>query len=107
MKSILLLLLLLSGLASRVKGSGDIDALPGRKVITAEMIQAAGLLKIGDILRLAEEWNVNSTDGYTWRASVNGLSSFQGQSWIVMLDGQRIDLKTFDVVNLNMLPVCI
>lgn len=105
MKSILLLLLLLPGLAPRVKGSDDIDALPGRKVITAEMIQAAGLVRIGDILRLAEEWNVNSTDGYTWRASVNNLSTFQGQTWVVMLDGQRIDLKTFDVVNLNMLPV--
>ncbi|UCH62562.1 MAG: Plug domain-containing protein [Fidelibacterota bacterium] len=105
MKSILLLLLILSGPATRVRGADDIGASPDRKVITAEMIQAAGLIRIGDVLRLADQWNVNSTDGYTWKASVNNLSTFQSQTWVVILDGQKIDLETFDVVNLNMLPV--
>lgn len=98
-------MLLLLGLALQAGGNNGVGALPERRVISAEMIRDAGLTRVGDILLLAEEWLVNTTDGFTWRASVNGLSSFQGQSWIVMLDGQKFDLKSFDVINLNMLPV--
>jgi len=105
MRPIWLTALLLLGLAFQASGVNNIGSLPERRVVTAGMIRDAGLIRIGDLLLLAEEWTINTTDGYTWRASVNGLSSFQDQTWIVMLDGQRVDLRTFDTVHLNILPV--
>jgi hypothetical protein len=78
---------------------------PGRSVLTSEMLLAGGLVRISDIFLLADRWPVNSIDGFTWRAAPNGLSSFQDQGWVVMVDGHRYDLKTLGVINLNALPV--
>ncbi len=75
------------------------------RVLTADMIQRSGMTRIGELLLLVDEWRLSSTDGLTWRASPNGLTPFQRQNWIVLLDGQRIDLRTFDTINLNLLPV--
>ena len=74
-------------------------------ILTADMIQRAGVTRIGELLFLVDEWRLNSTDGLTWRARPNGLSPFQRQNWIVLLDGQRIDLQTFDTINFYLLPV--
>jgi len=78
-----------------------------REIITAEMIRSSGLIRVGDILLLADRLNVNSMDGYTWWVSMNGLSSFQKQNWVVILDGQRIELSSFNLIHLNMLSTVI
>ncbi len=85
----------------------DDDAFSSGEIITAEMIKRSGLIRIGDILQFADRLFVNSTDGYTWRISPNGLSPFQRQNWIVILDGQKIDLSAFDLIHLNMLSTVI
>ena len=74
-------------------GKFDDDAFFSGEIITAEIIKHSGLIRIADILQFADGLFVNSTDGYTWRISPNGLSPFQRQNWIVMLDGQKIDLS--------------
>ncbi len=106
-KQVLLLMLAGLSLTSRVGGSNPADTLLERRVITAKMIRHAGLTRVGDLLLLIDDWNINTTDGFTWKASPNGLSAFQRQNWVVMLDGQRIDPKVFDVINLNMAPVAL
>ncbi|MCK4653686.1 MAG: hypothetical protein KAU01_04505 [Candidatus Cloacimonetes bacterium] len=78
-----------------------------KKVITSEEIQHAGITRIADILLLIDNWNLSTIDGYTWLANANNLSSYQGQNWIVILDGQKFDLNSFDVKILNFLPVTI
>ena len=102
MKYIFLPILLLFTFPLRVNG----DNLK-REIITAEMIRSSGLIRVGDILLLADGLNANSMDGYTWRVSMSGLSSFQRQNWTVMLDGQRIELSSFDLIHLNMLSTVI
>ena len=76
-----------------------------RYVITQEKITAAGVTRLTDILFLVESWLLNTTDGYTFKASPNGLAAWQKQRWIVMIDGQMADVVFFDSVNLNLLPV--
>ena len=76
-----------------------------RDVIYSNMIEKSGLFRVGDILLLANKIRVNTLDGFTWSANINGLSSFQRQNWIILLDGQRLGLNTFNNVNINMLPI--
>ncbi len=101
---ILLSLLVSAFLAQRSGGAG---ASAYRSVMTAQTIRSAGLTRVGDILLLIDDWDINTTDGFTWTTSPNGLSTFRGQEWVVMLDGQRIDLKLYDINNLNMLPIAL
>ncbi len=83
------------------------DKLMQRQVITGAMIKAAGIQTISGIFYLANDWNFYSIDGYERELSANGLSSYQQQNFIVMIDGQRIDDKVFDVQNINQLPISI
>ncbi|NIM19317.1 MAG: TonB-dependent receptor plug domain-containing protein [Candidatus Latescibacteria bacterium] len=76
-----------------------------RDVLTAKEIQRAGLTRLGDILLLADKWNICTIDGFSWQASPNGLSSFRGQTWVVMVDGQRMNPNLYDSNNLNLLPI--
>lgn len=78
---------------------------PGVEVITADEILGAGLTRLGDILLLADSWTVNTKDGFDWQASPNGLSTTREQGWLVMVDGQFMDIRLFDSINLNLLPV--
>ena len=71
------------------------------------MIKAAGIQTISGIIYLADKWNFYSIDGYERDLSANNLSDFQRQNFIVMIDGQRIDDKVFDVQNINQLPIAI
>ena len=60
-----------------------------KDVITNEMIAKLGLFSIGDILLLTNKIRVSSIDGFSWFSSINGLSSFQIQNWVVLLDCQK------------------
>lgn len=83
------------------------DKLTQKQIITESMIKAAGIQTISGILYLADKWNFYSIDGYERDLSANNLSTFQRQNFIVMIDGQRVDDKVFDVQNINQLPISI
>jgi len=74
-------------------------------VITAEEIRDAGVLRLGDILALVEDWGVTTVEGFAWQPSPRGLGAYGQAAWSVMLDGQLLDLNLFGVQNLNRLPV--
>jgi len=81
------------------------NELSEKEVLTNDMINKSGLFRIGDILLLATKIRVSSIDGFSWFSNINGLSSFHRQNWVVLLDGQRLGINTFDIVNINMLPI--
>ncbi|MFB0516535.1 MAG: hypothetical protein ACETWG_08020 [Candidatus Neomarinimicrobiota bacterium] len=103
---LLMLVLLMSTLAAAEIGD-ETQEYPGGSILTAATLKQAGITRIADLLQLLTDWSLSSTDGYSWRASVNGLSSFQNQSWSIFLDGHKIDLRFLDFHHLNMLPVVI
>jgi hypothetical protein len=78
-----------------------------RYVITRDVITSAGVYRLTDILFLVESWLLSTTDGYTFKASPDGLTAWQQQQWVVLIDGQRADIDMFDAVNLNLLPVSV
>lgn len=77
---------------------------PGTRIITAEEIRQAGLLRLGDVFDLLNDWFVASTEGYNLEVSANGLAPLQSSSWLLLLDGQPVDLGLLDAPNLNVLP---
>ena len=81
------------------------NELSEKEVITNAMIEKSGLFRIGDLLLLANKIKVSSIDGFSWSSSINGLSTFQKQSWIVLLDGERLGVNTLNIVDINMLPI--
>ena len=80
---------------------------PGVQTIRAENIAAAGITRVADILLLADNWDLNTTDGFSWRAVAGGLDTWQQQHWDVFLNGHKLDRKLFDVINLNLMGVAL
>lgn len=79
----------------------------GRTVITRAEITEAGATRLTDILGLVDHWVVGTADGYTFKVSPNGLTAWQTQRWLVLVDGQRLDVDAFDAVNLNAVPLAV
>jgi hypothetical protein len=69
------------------------------------MLRASGATRLTDILRLLEDWNPTTVDGFTWQMSPFGLDGHQTQAWVVMVDGLRVDIGQFGVSSLNRVPV--
>jgi hypothetical protein len=76
-----------------------------KRVITSEQLQTAGITRIADIFFLIDEWNSVTIDGYTWLTSPGGSTNYQRNHVILMIDGKKYDLTSFDIQNFNMLPV--
>jgi hypothetical protein len=83
------------------------DAVKMKKIITSEQLQTAGITRISDILLLIDEWNTATIEGYTWLTSPAGLTNYQRNNIIFMIDGKKYDVTSFDIQNFNMLPVTI
>jgi hypothetical protein len=81
------------------------NALSETYVLTSDVLQKSGLTRLGDIFYLIDNWSAATIDGFDWKVSPNGLSPFPGQSWTLMLDGQKVDMDVFGTNNLNLLPV--
>jgi len=75
------------------------------QVITKDEIVTSGIVRISEVLLLVDASRIISHEGFTWKASINGLSSYQNQSWRIMIDGVIYNRTIFDVNNLNMLPI--
>ena len=78
-----------------------------RQIISAETIRNAGITRLSEIVLLVDAWDVTSIDGFTFAASARGSSSFQRQSWFVMIDGQEVDLNLFGARSLNRVPIAL
>ena len=98
-------IVILLALGSPVAGQRVDDALIIKQTLSAQLIRQAGVTSLADLLELADDWRLTSVDGFSWQASPNGLSSFTNQSWLVLINGQRIDYGALGTFHLNLLPV--
>jgi hypothetical protein len=74
-----------------------------KQIITAEQIRVSGYGRLSDILQLSDAFTFATVNGDRWSMQLNG--TYQNQNWILMLDGQRIQLLNFDAVNINTIGV--
>ncbi len=77
------------------------------QTITAKDMAAAGITQVADIFRLAEGWEVNTTDGFSWNVVGRGLGTFQQPYLDVFIDNHKLDARLFDSVNLNLLGIAL
>lgn len=93
----------LSPASVAAQGAGDSSAFV--QVISGETLRAVGVVRLADLLRLADRWDVATVDGFTWQAAPAGLTPFQDARWLLLVDGQRIEADLFGITSLNRLPV--
>lgn len=95
-----------------VMTTGDLQAQqpdhpPGVQIITADDIAQAGLGRLSDLFMLIDDWHATSVEGYSWEVSANGLASAQESAWILLVDGNPVDLRVLDWQNINTLPLAL
>jgi hypothetical protein len=76
-----------------------------RQIITSEQIRLSGYGRLSDILQLADAWTFSSINGDRWYMQSIGTSAYANQNWILMVNGQRIIVNTFDAAHLNTLGI--
>ncbi|HMB93776.1 MAG TPA: TonB-dependent receptor plug domain-containing protein, partial [Rhodothermales bacterium] len=80
-------------------------ARPGVQIITAADIEQAGVVRLGDLFALIDDWYASSMDGFAWEVSANGLGAFEQDNWALLIDGQPVDMRILDAKNINLLPL--
>lgn len=100
-----LVLLLVCLAPTRVARAQPVDSPPGVQIITADDITQAGLARLSDLFRLIDDWHATSVEGYAFDASANGLAAAQEAAWLVLVDGNLVDLRVLEAQNLNTLPL--
>ncbi|UCG52767.1 MAG: Plug domain-containing protein [Candidatus Latescibacterota bacterium] len=107
MRSALLLIFLAFVVPPWDAGADAGNGPAGRRVISKDEIREAGVSRLADILFLIDGWTPMTIDGFTWQVSPPGLGAYENQSWMVMVDGIRVDLNQFGITNLNRLPLSV
>lgn len=77
------------------------------QVLTAEDLTRAGVLRLSDILELADDWSGSSTEGYHWDIAPLGTSWEASPEWSLFIDGQLISLRALNRQSLNTLPIAL
>jgi len=78
-----------------------------KQAVSSDEIKSMGIINLSDLFTLADKWNSYSVDGFNQYLSSNNLSTYQRQNFILMIDNQKTDLNSFDVQNINLLPVSV
>ncbi len=99
-------------LAVAVAGAGAAraqlaPALPslGREVVTRTMIEEAGLLRLGELVRLAPHWSATTVDDFTWRAVPRSQLPGADDAWTLLVDGRPVETGALGIVSLERLPI--
>lgn len=87
--------------------AAQVGACADRTLLTRDEIRRAGILRPGELLGLLEGWDVTTVDGVGWRASPPGVAPTASEPWVLVVDGERIDLGPFDRSGLHRLPATV
>ncbi len=71
----------------------------------ADDLQRAGLVRIGDVLRLAEGWDLSSIEGFVLRATPPGAPLSERATYAVFIDGVFVPLDQLGATHANRLPI--
>lgn len=69
-----------------------------------DSLQSSTLINPNDLLHTIPDWDVATTDGFTYRVN-SGLYGFYGPQPTTYLDGMPVDFSFFNWQNMNMLPL--
>lgn len=78
---------------------------PTVQVFSAEDLVASGVYHLSDLFWLADDWAVQSLDGYDWSASAGGLAPLQRADWLLVVDGQPVHMQALGRQHIDQLPL--
>ena len=76
-----------------------------QQVFTQEDLNQMGITRLGDLFQYTDGWAASSTDFYHWDATALGLAPEHAPTWMLFVDGKRVDLRALGRASLTMLPV--
>jgi hypothetical protein len=78
-----------------------------RQIITAEQIRVSGYTKLSDLIQLFDGWTFATRDGNNWTLQSNGTGAYDFQNWVLMVNGQRVELNRAHTLDLNLLGISV
>ncbi|MEM8557722.1 MAG: hypothetical protein AAGG50_07850 [Bacteroidota bacterium] len=99
-----LVLLMLTG--SLLGDQADAQVYPfDRDCVRVSDLDEAGVVRLPDLFRLFDAARTTTIDGFDWDATFGSPSGFDAADWVVLVDGQRVDVDVRGTLNLELLPV--
>lgn len=78
-----------------------------RQYITAEVIRIQGITRLSELLTWIDKAGYATIDWNMFYLNLNGTSTFQQQSLLLMINGQKVELERWDALNLDLLGIAI
>lgn len=78
-----------------------------RQIITAEQIRVSGYNRLADVFQLIDGWTFTTTAGSNWMMQSNGTGNYDNQNWVLMVNGQRVELQRIFGLDVNMLGISV
>ncbi len=77
-----------------------------RQIITSEQIRVSGYTQLSQVFQLIDGWTIGyyTANWHSPRLQSNGTGSYTQQNWVLMLNGQRIELNR-DELNVDDLAI--
>ena len=78
---------------------------PGQQIITAEMMQEIGIVRLADLLQLIEGGSFSTIDGFHGESNPGSLNPFRTNKWVIFVDGLPFMPGPFGASDLSGLPI--
>lgn len=78
-----------------------------KQYITAELIRIQGITRLSELLVWIDKATYSTIDWDKTYLNINGSSTMQQQSYLLMINSQRIELERWDAIHINMLGIAV
>ncbi len=85
--------------------AADASVAGWRQVVSRAEVERSGIMRLGELVRLARRWDAVTVDEYTWRASAGSLAPLEEDEWTVLIDGHEVEASLLGVLALERLPI--
>lgn len=78
-----------------------------KQYITQEQIRLCGAGRLSDLLVYIDKWMFASVNTDRYYVAPNGLGNYMQQDYILMVNGQKVELNRMDALNINLLGISV
>jgi hypothetical protein len=78
-----------------------------RQYITAELIRIQGITRLSELLTWIDKATYSTIDRNALYVNLNGSSTMQQQNYLLMINGQKVEMERWDALNIEALGIAI
>lgn len=78
-----------------------------KQYLTAELIRIQGIARLSELLTWIDKTTFSTLQHDRFYLNLNGTSTFQEQSYLLMVNGQKVEIERWDALYLNQLGIAI